>query len=28
VVERQDGWVSMRPRDGGGTVVEVRLPRG
>jgi signal transduction histidine kinase len=28
VVERQGGWVSLRPRDGGGTVAEVRLPRG
>jgi two-component system, OmpR family, phosphate regulon sensor histidine kinase PhoR len=28
IVERQHGWVSLRPRDGGGTVVEVRLPRG
>ncbi len=27
LVERQNGWVSLRPRDGGGTVVEVRLPR-
>jgi two-component system, OmpR family, phosphate regulon sensor histidine kinase PhoR len=27
VVERQKGWVSLRPRDGGGTVAEVRLPR-
>jgi two-component system phosphate regulon sensor histidine kinase PhoR len=27
LVERQDGWVSLRPRDGGGTVAEVRLPR-
>jgi two-component system, OmpR family, phosphate regulon sensor histidine kinase PhoR len=27
VVERQNGWVSLRPRDGGGTVAEVRLPR-
>jgi signal transduction histidine kinase len=27
-VERQNGWVSLRPRDGGGTVAEVRLPRG
>jgi signal transduction histidine kinase len=28
IVERQNGWVSLRSRDGGGTVVEVRLPRG
>ena len=28
LVERQHGWVSLRPRDGGGTVAEVRLPRG
>lgn len=28
IVERQHGWVSLRPRAGGGTVVEVRLPRG
>jgi len=28
IIERQHGWVSLRPRDGGGTVVEVRLPRG
>ena len=28
IVERQHGWVSLRPRTGGGTVVEVRLPRG
>jgi signal transduction histidine kinase len=27
IVERQHGWVSLRPRDGGGTVVEVRFPR-
>ncbi|MEV6303825.1 HAMP domain-containing sensor histidine kinase [Actinoplanes sp. NPDC051861] len=27
LVERQHGWVSLRPRDGGGTVAEVRLPR-
>jgi signal transduction histidine kinase len=27
IVERQDGRVSLRPRDGGGTVAEVRLPR-
>ncbi|WP_067509594.1 sensor histidine kinase KdpD [Actinoplanes sp. TFC3] len=26
-VERQHGWVSLRPRKGGGTVVEVRFPR-
>ncbi|MFV2017407.1 ATP-binding protein [Micromonospora sp. LOL_023] len=28
IVERQHGWVSLRPRDGGGTVAQVRLPRG
>ena len=28
IVERQNGWVSLRPRDSGGTVAEVRLPRG
>jgi signal transduction histidine kinase len=27
LVERQNGWVSLRPRDGGGTIAEVRLPR-
>jgi len=27
LVERQHGWVSLRPRDGGGTTAEVRLPR-
>ncbi len=27
IVERQNGWVSLRPRDGGGSVAEVRLPR-
>lgn len=27
IVERQNGWVSLRPRDGGGTVAQVRLPR-
>jgi signal transduction histidine kinase len=27
IVERQNGWVSLRPRDGGGAVAEVRLPR-
>jgi signal transduction histidine kinase len=27
IIERQRGWVSLRPREGGGTVVEVRLPR-
>ncbi len=27
VVERQHGWVSLRAREGGGTVAEVRLPR-
>ena len=26
IVERQHGWVSLRPRQGGGTVAEVRLP--
>ncbi|GGK09072.1 hypothetical protein GCM10010123_43690 [Pilimelia anulata] len=26
IVERQNGWVSLRPREGGGTVAEVRLP--
>lgn len=26
LVEAQGGWVSIRPREGGGTVVEVRLP--
>ncbi|WCN81452.1 sensor histidine kinase [Micromonospora sp. LH3U1] len=28
IVEQQNGWVSLRPRSGGGTVAEVRLPRG
>lgn len=28
IVERQNGWVSLRPREQGGTVAEVRLPRG
>lgn len=28
IVEQQNGWVSLRPRPGGGTVAEVRLPRG
>jgi signal transduction histidine kinase len=28
IVERQNGWVFLRPREGGGTVAEVRLPRG
>lgn len=27
LVERQNGWVSLRPREGGGTVAEVRLAR-
>jgi two-component system phosphate regulon sensor histidine kinase PhoR len=27
LVERQNGWVSLRPRDGGGAVAEIRLPR-
>jgi signal transduction histidine kinase len=27
LVERQDGWVSLRPREGGGTIAEVRLGR-
>jgi signal transduction histidine kinase len=27
IVEKQHGWVSLRPRRGGGTVAEVRLPR-
>ncbi|MEV1142706.1 PAS domain-containing sensor histidine kinase [Micromonospora sp. NPDC049799] len=28
IVELQNGWVSLRPRAAGGTVAEVRLPRG
>ncbi|MEV0153507.1 ATP-binding protein [Micromonospora sp. NPDC050686] len=28
IVEQQNGWVSLRPREGGGTVAEVRLPCG
>jgi signal transduction histidine kinase len=28
IIERQNGWVSLRPRERGGTVAEVRLPRG
>jgi len=27
LIERQNGWVSLRARDGGGTVAEVRLQR-
>ncbi|GLZ81324.1 hypothetical protein Afil01_61310 [Actinorhabdospora filicis] len=27
IVERQHGWVTLAPRRGGGTVVEVRWPR-
>jgi signal transduction histidine kinase len=27
IAERQNGWVSLRPRERGGTVAEVRLPR-
>src|SRR5205814_5446474 len=27
ICERRNGWVSLRPRDWGGTVAEVRLPR-
>jgi signal transduction histidine kinase len=27
IIERQNGWAFLRPRDGGGTVAEVRLPR-
>lgn len=27
LLDRQGGWVSLRPRSGGGTVVEVRFPR-
>ncbi|WP_306204864.1 sensor histidine kinase [Actinoplanes sp. RD1] len=26
-VERRNGWVSLRPRPGGGTIAEVRFPR-
>ncbi|WP_018587031.1 PAS domain-containing sensor histidine kinase [Salinispora arenicola] len=28
IVEQQNGWVSLRPKAGGGTVAEVRLPHG
>ena len=28
IVERQNGWICLRPRPGGGTVAEVRLPSG
>jgi signal transduction histidine kinase len=28
IVERQHGWVSLRPREAGGTIAEVRWPRG
>lgn len=28
IIERQNGWVFLRPSEGGGTVAEVRLPRG
>lgn len=28
IVERQNGWVSLRPHEKEGTVAEVRLPRG
>ncbi|BFU47934.1 sensor histidine kinase [Krasilnikovia sp. MM14-A1004] len=28
IVERQRGWVALRPREGGGTLAEVRFPRG
>ncbi|ABP56942.1 PAS domain-containing sensor histidine kinase [Salinispora tropica] len=28
IVEQQNGWVSLRPKIGGGTVAEVRLPHG
>ncbi|HEX5596111.1 MAG TPA: PAS domain-containing sensor histidine kinase [Micromonosporaceae bacterium] len=28
IVERQKGWISLRPGQKGGTVAEVRLPRG
>lgn len=27
IIERQNGWVFLRPRELGGTVAEVRLPR-
>ena len=27
IIERQNGWVSLRPRERGGTVAEVRLRR-
>jgi signal transduction histidine kinase len=27
LVERQNGWISLRPRDGGGTIAEIRLAR-
>jgi two-component system, OmpR family, phosphate regulon sensor histidine kinase PhoR len=27
IIERQNGWVSLRPREWGGTVADVRLPR-
>jgi two-component system phosphate regulon sensor histidine kinase PhoR len=27
LIDRQHGWISLRRREGGGTVVEVRLPR-
>ncbi len=27
IIERQNGWVSLRPRECGGTVADVRLPR-
>jgi signal transduction histidine kinase len=27
LMDRQSGWISLRSREGGGTVVEVRLPR-
>ncbi|MFG1927464.1 ATP-binding protein [Cryptosporangium sp. NPDC048952] len=27
LLDRQGGWVSLRPREGGGTVIEVRLRR-
>jgi two-component system, OmpR family, phosphate regulon sensor histidine kinase PhoR len=27
LIERQNGWVSLRAREGGGTIAEVRLPR-